>query len=70
MKGPEKFGAEVSFARGRSVFSCGAEVSRRGAKVSFQKGAEGAEVVGAEVSNPLLEVSHTFNLHYSDKCIE
>ena len=40
-------GAEVSFARGRSVFSQGAEVS-------FRKGAEvaGAEVVGAEVSNP------------------
>ena len=54
---PEKLGAEVSFARGRSVFSWGAEVSWRGAEVSFAKGAEGAEVVGAEVvgaevSNP------------------
>ena len=27
-------------------------MSRRGAEVSFPKGAEGAEVVGAEVSNP------------------
>ena len=33
-------GAEVSFARGRSVFSLGAEVSCRGAEVSFPKRAE------------------------------
>ena len=57
-QGPVGFlgGAEMSFARGRSVFSRGAEVSWRGAEVSFRKVAEGAElagveVVGAEVSN-------------------
>ena len=33
-------GAEVSFARGRSVFSRGAEVSWRGAEVPFPKRAE------------------------------
>ena len=54
-------GAEVSFAMGRSFFSGGVEVSWRGAKVSFPKGAEGAEVVGAkavgaEVSNPLVKL--------------
>ena len=51
------WGAEVSFARGRSDFSWGAEVSGWGAKAFLQKGAEmvgaemvGAEMVGAEVS--------------------
>ena len=40
----------MPFARGRGVFS-------RGAEVSFPKGAEvvGAEVVGVEVSNPRRE---------------
>ena len=42
-------GAEESFVRG---VSRGTEVSWRGAEVSFRKAAEGAEVVGAEVSNP------------------
>ena len=44
---------EVSLARGQSVFSRGAEMFWRGAKVSFQKGAEGAELVGAKVSKHL-----------------
>ena len=61
----QNLGAEVSFARDRSVFCYGPKclsqrgrrVFLRGAEVSFQKGAEwaevvGAEVVGAEVSNP------------------
>ena len=67
---PEKLGAEVSFARGRSVFSWGAEVSWRGAEVFFQKGAEGAEVVGAEVvgaevSNPLFNYLFTQRSSYN-----
>ena len=54
LKGPKRLwrGAEWSFATSRSVFSWGAKVSWRGAKVSFlKKGVEvvGAEVVGAEV---------------------
>ena len=64
MGGPKILGAEVSFPRGRSVFckwpKClfmrGRSVLTR-AEVSFPKGAQGAEVAGAEVvgvevSNP------------------
>ena len=55
-------GTEVSYARGRSVFS-------RGAEVSFRKGAEGAEVVWAEVSNPhhdVIQFMFSTNSHMTE----